>query len=435
MAQLLDGGSEPTADSLTNFFDVPPTQTVVESSYWHAARPVNTLTNEGPYKFVLPAGPDYTHLAKNYLYLKFRVLNEDGTNIKEDETDNVGTINAIGKTLFKQVKVHLNGKLTYDSGDLYAYRAYLETELNFGWDYKNTTAHAFLYYKDTGSVDGADNTGWDKRCQQTKTSAEVETMAPIHCDLFAADKFLISNVQLMLELYRNSDEFSLMSFGAKKYKIEVIDMIWYVKRLQLLSSVHLGAESALMRMPAKYPVRRVVMTDLHISSGRKTTPTTSIFDGQTPRRMIIGFVEPKAMFGEKGKSPFKFGNNGVQQIAVHAGGQIIPREPLKMDFSTENYVRAFVQLNEVLGMTDENKGNWITKDDFYNRTCLFAFDLTPAQTAESSSWELVRQGSVSVHAEFEESIKGDGLEMIVYAEFDGLCMIDRNRNVYFDYSV
>jgi len=58
-------------------------------------------------------------------------------------------INLIGKTLFNQVKFFLGNKLVYDSSDMYAYRAFLETELNYGHDAKSSHLQATLYNKET----------------------------------------------------------------------------------------------------------------------------------------------------------------------------------------------------------------------------------------------------------------------------------------------
>ena len=444
MAQLIDKNSVPTTNSLLDFFTVPPTQTAIDSSYWHVAHPVHTIRSEGPFQFVLPGGPDYAHLARNYLYMKVKIVKPDGTAMAATAADAaaaaheaVGPINLFGKTFVKQVKLNLNGKLAYDSGDMYAYRAYLETELNYGTDAKNTVLTPSLYEKDTPAdkVESAENTGFVKRATKFKNSTVVEIMAPIHCDLFAANKLLISNTHAHLEIYRNTDAFLLMCFGtATAYKVEILDMLWYVKMLQLPGSVHLGVETALMRNPAKYPIRRVAITKVHISPGRKNTPTTSVFDGQLPRRIVIGFVDTNKYFGSYKTNPFMFENHNVTEISVHAGGNVYPREHLKMDYKLKHFARPYLQLMEALGFSDDNVGNAITPEDFSNYLCLYAFDLSPEQT-DGPHWELVRDGTVTVHCQFADAIKDPGLEMICYAEFDNLLMVDRNRSVYFDYSV
>ena len=433
MAQLLDKESVPSTNSLVELFSVPPTQTVIDHSYWYPAHPVNTITSDGPYQFRVDAGPEYLQLGRNFMYMKLIITKADGTDVVD--TDKVAPINLLGKTLFKQVRVDINGKLVYDSGSMYAYRAFLETELNYNSDCKTSFLGPGGYVKSGSTPDSEHDEGFKHRQAQYVTSKAVELMAPLHCDLFSSDRLMISNTQIVLELHRNNDQFALMSFSQNPtFKIQVMDMIWYVKKLVVSPTVHIGIESALTRRPAKYPLRRVAMTKVHISDGRFSVPTNSVFDGQIPRRVIIGFVASDAYFGSYKKSPFVFGNAGVKEIAVHAGGHVYPREPFKMDFDVSHCVRPYLSLFDTLGLLDDNKSNDITFDDYKTNHCLFAFDLTP-DDSDSTHWELIREGSTSVHCTFKEPVNATGLEMIVYAEFDNLAMIDRNRTVYFDFTV
>jgi hypothetical protein len=59
-----------------------------------------------------------------------KIVKADGKDIS-DADGLVAPINMIGKTLFRQTKATVNGRLAYDSGSNYAYRAMLETECNF----------------------------------------------------------------------------------------------------------------------------------------------------------------------------------------------------------------------------------------------------------------------------------------------------------------
>ena len=95
MAQLLDQDSTPSTNSLLDLFSVPPTQTVIDSSHWHAAYPVSTIQSDGPFQFSIAAGPDYMQLGKNYLYMKLKIVKPDGS--KLGDADNVGPINLLGK--------------------------------------------------------------------------------------------------------------------------------------------------------------------------------------------------------------------------------------------------------------------------------------------------------------------------------------------------
>ncbi|MCP3662907.1 MAG: hypothetical protein GY696_10485, partial [Gammaproteobacteria bacterium] len=88
-------------------------------------------------------------------------------------------------------------------------------------------------------------------------SAWVQVMAPIHCDLFAQNKNLLNNMDLRLTMCRNLDTFCILSPAAtQNYKIEVENMKWYVKGVEVSKSVSLALERSMMQYAAKFPIRR-----------------------------------------------------------------------------------------------------------------------------------------------------------------------------------
>ena len=94
-------------------------------------------------------------------------------------------------------------------------------------------------------------------------------MAPIHAELFMNDRLLLSNMDLRMQIHRNSDKFCLTSFATDAdYKIQVVNMSWYVKKVEVSKSVHTAIEMALQRNTVKYPLHRVVLSKLHIGQGR-----------------------------------------------------------------------------------------------------------------------------------------------------------------------
>ncbi|MCP3681363.1 MAG: hypothetical protein GY861_01615, partial [bacterium] len=131
------------------------------------------------------------------------------------------------------------------------------------------------------------------------------------------------------------------------------------------------------------------------------------------------------------KSPFNFKNYDIREVSVIVAGESYPSKPLQINFNTNDYVRAFVQLFEGLGMGSENKGNNITKESYKCGCSLFAFDLSPDED-DGSHWDLIREGPVSVDIKFGTAL-AEAIEVIVYAEFDNLLEIDKNRNTTIDY--
>ena len=428
---LLDKDSRANASGLVDLFTVPSTQTSCESSFIDCCYPSNQISSSGPFIFNVPAGPHYMQLSKNCLKFKCRIRKTDNTNIDAADVS-VAPVNLLGKTLIKQLKVSINGKPAFDSGELYAYRAFIETELNNSTNVKNEMLATALYATDNNlNPDSDANEGFQSRGKVVVGSATFEVMAPLHCDLFLSDRLLLSNTQLSLEIHRNSDAFVLTSFTGADFKLEILDVEWYVKKIQLAPSIHMAIEATLQKQPAKYPIRRITMTKTHISAGRNSVPTNTIIEGQLPLRVIIGFVDSDAFYGSFGKSPFTFHNNKLSEISIQAGGVTFPRTPIKCDFDHSLFSRAYLQLLDVLNMSHDTNG--ITPLRFRHSACFFAFDLTPDEV-DDNQWELVREGSVSVNCRFDNAIN-EGLEMLVLAEFSNLAMLDRNRNVYFDYTV
>ncbi|MCP4118358.1 MAG: hypothetical protein GY737_23775, partial [Desulfobacteraceae bacterium] len=217
-AQLIDEHSTPSGKSELELFSVPPTQVAIDSGYWFEVHPKNTLTSSGPYEFNITQDPLYVDLSRNYIYMKLKITKGDGTNIEAAAADAAGKtfpvapINLLSKTFFKQVKMYLNDKLCYDSGDLYAYRAYLETLLNFGMEAKLTHLQAGMYYSDDpGAMDNNTNSGFKARGRWCEASRTFELMGTVHTDLGFQEKLLLNHMDIKLTLYRNSDSFCLIT--------------------------------------------------------------------------------------------------------------------------------------------------------------------------------------------------------------------------------
>ncbi len=74
MSKIIDSLSMPGTKSELNLFDVPPTQVVVENCRWNEVNLRNACTHTGPYEFHIGPKPQFLHLAKNYLFIEFRVV-------------------------------------------------------------------------------------------------------------------------------------------------------------------------------------------------------------------------------------------------------------------------------------------------------------------------------------------------------------------------
>lgn len=312
MAKLLDELSHSAAKSELSYFQSPPTQTAIEKSDWYCSQIVGGVKQDGPFRFELYSSKEYFDLFHNFLYMQIKVVEDDGTEDgKATEIDDkMVPINLLGKTFFKQCIVRIGDEQVYDSNNLYAYRSYLETLLNYGKDAKKNQLQLALFYKESGTLDSLDtNPGAKKRFERTKGSKSFVTMAPIHCDLFNQDKLMLNDTKISLELHRNEDKFVIMDYTeTKKFKVRIEDMRWYVKKSRLQPSMSNAIDSIMRNknLLAKFPFRRVKMVNRKIHQPAGEITKTDIFDGQLPRRIFFGLVSSNAFNGQQNKNPFNF---------------------------------------------------------------------------------------------------------------------------------
>ena len=132
-------------------FSLPPTQTTIEASSWVYYKPISSLTDDSPIKFVVPEqGDEYIDLAHTMLSLRVQVNPTDvgawQTDIKSGAAPEIGPVNNLLHSMFNQVDVYLNQKLVLPPNDAYAYRAHIETLLNYGPAAKKSHLTSVLWY-------------------------------------------------------------------------------------------------------------------------------------------------------------------------------------------------------------------------------------------------------------------------------------------------
>jgi hypothetical protein len=84
------------------------------------------------------------------------------------------------------------------------------------------------------------------------------------------------------------------------------------------------------------------------------------------------------------------------------------------------------------GKQQKVEGTDIARSDFDGGYALYAFDLTP-DMSDDGHFNLTRDGSVRIDMKFGTAL-AQTINVIVYAEFENVIEIDRNRAIIFDYS-
>jgi len=352
----------------------------------------------------------------------------------------VGPVNLFLHSLFSQVDISLNGTLITFSTNTYPYRAMIATLLSYGMDAKTSQLTSALYYKDTaGNMDSVDfedenavNKGLAARCRMARESRVIDMMGRLHADIFFQDRYMLNEVGVKIKLLCSKDTFCPM--GDANYKVKITHASLFVRKVKVMPSVFLAHAKAMERETAKDPIRRVVCKSFTIPQNYLNMNYEKLFFGQLPTRIVIGLVDNRAFNGSRERNPFNFADFNLHEIGLYLDGQQQHAlRPIQPNFATGEYIRAYNTIFAGTGKLGANEGLFISRDEYANGYSLYAFDLT-ADLGEDDHFSLVRQGSVRLALKFSQALEAT-VTVIVYAEFENVIKIDRNRNVVFDFGV
>ena len=423
-----------------DLFAVPPTQTSIESGNWVEYIPISALAHGLPIEFnIIGSGQDYVDLANTQLYVKVKITRGNDQDI--DGTDHVAPINLTLHSLFSEVDFKLNDTLISSTNNMYPYRAYLETLLSYGEDAKKSQLTSSLYYKDVAghmeeadpTAAGAANSGMVKRNSFFLQGRTCELLGGIHCDMMFQERYLPSDVGFRLRFVRSKDAFSLLSDTPNvAHKIKIEECKLYVRKVKLSPSLIVAHAKAFEVGNAKYPVRRVVCKTFTVSAGNMSASQENLFSGDLPSRMVITMVDNDAFSGLYTKNPFNLKHYDLNNLKVYIDGQQQYIRPLEFNYTADQYIFGYMSLFSGTGKERKDEGGDVSREDFSNGYALYAFDLTP-DLGEGDHFNLSRDGTVRVDMSFRVALPNT-INVIVYAEFQSVIELDRNRNVICDFT-
>ena len=456
-----------------DLFSVPPTQQSLERGRWIDYAPLSSVENPDSAITYLIAGTDeYVDLSKTILTVKGEITKGDGTTLTGGGQADVAPVNNFLHSLFKQVDVYLNGKQVTPAMGTYAYRAYIETLLNYDVSAKKSQFTSALYYKDTATqmdeagslpstVDGASNKkvrvpgtgnqGFAKRSQFVQNGKQFVLSGPIFADIFMSDRLLLNMMDLKVVLNRSNPKFCLMDKTSKDSptvnpQVKLSEVILKIRKVKVDQAVSDGIERMLKQTPALYPIRRVECKILTVPPGLPTTRQDNIFSGIIPKTFVVGFVNVDAANGTYWTNPYNFAHFGVTSLSLTANGEEIPFKQLTLAYPKDadgkidpavdkddqlDFDEAYNTLFSGTGKIYSNAGLDIDRDEYPGGYALYAFDLTPDMCKSSDYFNTVQRGSLSLALTFREAAKHP-LAMVCYGDFENVIRIDAERNAIYD---
>ena len=143
-------------------------------------------------------------------------------------------------------------------------------------------------------------------------------------------------------------------------------------------------------------------------------------------------VDNDTFNGVYNKNPYNFKHYDLSSLRLYLDGQASHSiKPIEMNVAEHQYISGYLSLFSGLGKLNRDEGNEITRDDYVAGYTLFAFDLSP-DLSEDKYFQLSMDGTLRLDLKFANPLPNT-INIVMYAEFESIIEIDRNRNVLFDY--
>lgn len=418
-----------------DLFTPLPMQSNILDTYEVVYKPIASLDNPSTIEFaLLSRGDTYRDLSSVQLRLRVKLLkNEKGDPI--DNASNIGVVNNLLHSLFRQCTVYLNGKAVSQSDINYHYRSYIETILNYGNDAASTHLESVGWIMDKGnfeSLEAGKNSGLDDRKALFKNSEEVELVGRLHSDIFNQNKLLLNNVDVRVVLSLEKPEFYIMEANTGSGNIKILDASLHMNEVKINPNILIAHRNVLERQNAIYPYKRVEVKSFTIPKGNFNLSLDNVVLGVLPNVLIFTMVDNSSYTGHRSGNPFNFTAHKLSSFNLVVNGVQIPNQPIELNYTKPNSIistRAYNTLFKGTGIHYFDKGHQITKKLFDKGCFMLAFDLTADRSSTSMCDNLLSDGNIRIEGRFSEPLSST-ITCLVYCEFNAVMEINNNRNVF-----
>ena len=417
------------ASSGLALFDQPIIDSSLLQGKFITIYPSSVLQDNGPFDFIIPSdGQDFTDLPFTRLEGCIEIVSSDGTKLKDADLN--AYVNLLPQSLFKQIEVSVNNTQIADlSTPTYAFKSYIETVLTYPKDAKETTLLLEHFHKDQLAQENVftiiGSPSFAKRNTRAK-KGKIYFSILLHIDFFHSTKLLLPGCEIKLKFIRNSDTFSLLG-DTLQAKIKFHELKLMIRRVTVEPTIASKIEDAINKTPAIYPITQSKIKTFLIPKDVRQERISNIFRGVLPRSIIVGFVTTDAANGTINANPFKFEHFKLNHFQMYINGDPLLTEAFQPDFANSKFFREYRWFMDNLGWAHDKESNGVTMDEFKTNTFFLPFDLSP-DLSNGATLSQLKEGSLDVLVSFNENL-AQNVQMIVFATFNELLLIDKDRNV------
>jgi len=268
----------------------------------------------------------------------------------------------------------------------------------------------------------------EKRWALISASRWADVSGPIYIPFFDSENLLLNNMNLDIELVRNTPEFILYDeTTGVAYKIEIRNPTLTVRRYKPSAPFLNSLVRNLEKSKCKYSFRNIDMKATNFSKDLTRLTIPNITTGQIPSRIIFAFFESLGFKGNYTRNSYYFQHFNLKEVNLFVNSEKYPGVPIIYDFRNKVTSPGYEFYMEQLGLY-QSKTNGISKSDYENGYTIFVFDLTSDLSASQDHFSMIQTGDIFAEFNFERALEKE-ITCIVYTEFEKLLEIDQFRNV------
>jgi hypothetical protein len=274
------------------------------------------------------------------------------------------------------------------------------------------------------------NVGFVERSEAVSSSKPFEMYSRLHVDAFNSDRLLLNHVDIKIKLTKQKSSFCLM--GNDKLRVKFLQAVLYERKVLVNPDVVAAHQRLIETNNAQYPIKRTEIKNFPIFKGLSKPIINNLTNGTVPSRVVFGLVLSESNEGDYSTNPYNFQHFNATRVALIVDGKEVDK-PFELDYSKDKFTRAYHCLfTAVSGDIGDNVLD-ITKHDYKNGNCLYAFDLS-ADLCNSDHFNLVKIGNSRLEIDFSKGVS-DNVTVVVYLEYENIMEINKNRKILFDYTL
>ena len=401
--------------------------------------PIYAVVPDNPITFVVNGDTSFLNLSETLLRFKIKIVQNNGNDLTEGMNNHIALSNFAFASVFKSVKVKVNGCEVTPRSDLYAYKSYIEQlfstspnsvhkDMLVGWD--SNAGHVQDDVADT-------NPAFARRAAKCNLSRIQELVGRPFVDLFKCSRNILPLVKLEVTLYPNNSAFVIhhdndVNVRNINFQFRLSDVQLFIRKEEVAPNTSMPIEKRLQSAPAKYLYPVSTIKQHHIIQGSYQFRADDLFQNMAPVKLLATFVHTESFAGSYRRDPFWFSpTEHIESIEFFKNGvKLGHQRPIEINLAANNsdIFLHYIDLLNASGTNFPSEGLNFSSESMRLGNFFVAVDCTPDGADGLPHRYPMSPGNISAYVKFRGPLAHD-LDFLVYAVFNETLQINSSRQV------